>query len=139
MQEIDAQVREFAACYTDAWCSRDPNRVASLFAATGSLTVNDGPPAIGRPAIADVAMSFMTAFPDLRVMMNELRAREDRLEYHWTLIGTNSGPGGTGRRVRISGFELWRLASDGLIACSEGTFDKAEYQRQLSSTLPNPG
>ena len=27
------------------------------------------------------------------------------LEYHWTLTGTNTGPGGAGHAVRISGFE----------------------------------
>jgi len=73
----------------------------------------------------------MTAFPDMRVSMDELRAQGDRAEYHWTLTGTNSGPGGTGHRIRISGFELWQMGGDGLIACSEGHFDNSEYQRQL--------
>jgi hypothetical protein len=49
----------------------------------------------------------------------------------WTLVGTNTGPGGTGKRVHISGFEQWRIGADGLIAESRGHFDSAEYQRQL--------
>jgi hypothetical protein len=73
----------------------------------------------------------MTAFPDLRVIMDDLRLQASEPEYHWTLLGTNSGPGGTGRRVRISGFERWRIGSDGLIASSKGHFDAAEYRRQL--------
>ena len=44
---------------------------------------------------------------------------------------TQSGPGGTGNRVRVSGFEEWILATDGLIAESQGHFDQAEYERQL--------
>ncbi len=40
----------------------------------------------------------MIAFPDMRVVMDEVLARGDRAEYDWTLIGTNSGPGGTGQR-----------------------------------------
>jgi hypothetical protein len=47
------------------------------------------------------------------------------------LIGTNTGPGGTGRPVRVSGEESWRLNDDGLIAESLGHFDAEEYQRQL--------
>jgi len=39
--------------------------------------------------------------------------------------------GRDGRRVRISGFERWRIGSDGLIASSQGHFDAAEYRRQL--------
>jgi hypothetical protein len=63
--------------------------------------------------------------------MDELMVRSDGAEYHWTLTGTNTGPGGTGHRVRVSGFEAWRLGPDGLIASSQGHFDAAEYRRQL--------
>jgi len=46
-------------------------------------------------------------------------------------IGTNPGPGGTGHRVQISGFEEWHLGTGRLIAESQGHFDAADYQRQL--------
>jgi hypothetical protein len=45
-------------------------------------------------------------------------AEEFRASCRWTLVGTNTGPGGTGRRVRISGFEEWTIGDDGLIAAS---------------------
>ena len=86
---------------------------------------------MGRDAIAEVASSFMTAFPDMRVIMDELRVQGVSTEFHWTLIGSNTGPGGIGHRVRISGFERWQIGLDGLIAVSQGHFDSAEYQRQL--------
>ena len=73
----------------------------------------------------------MTAFPDLKVALDKLLVETDRVEYHWTLTGTNTGPGGTGKAVRISGMEIWKRWSDGLIAFSEGQFDAADYQRQL--------
>jgi hypothetical protein len=63
--------------------------------------------------------------------MDKLLRRGERAEYHWTMLGTNTGPGGKGHWVRISGFELWEIGSDGLIASSRGQFDSAEYQRQL--------
>ena len=126
---------DFAAHYTAAWCSQDPALVAAHFAPDGSLTINQGTPAVGRAAITEAARAFMTAFPDMVVSCDRLVSRPDGLfEYHWTLTGTNTGPGGSGHRVRISGFELWRLTgSDGLIAESLGHFDAAEYQRQLAN------
>jgi len=124
-------LRDFAARYTAAWCSQNPASVAAFFSDQGALTVNDSAPAVGRSAIADVARSFMAAFPDLSVVMDELSQRGDEVEYRWTLTGTNTGPGGAGGRVRISGFEKWRMQSDGLIASSQGHFDAAEYHRQL--------
>ena len=131
MQSDPDKLRDFAARYTEAWCSQDPERVAAFFSTDGSLTVNGGAPAVGRSAIAALAQSFMTDFPDLRVTMDDLVMRDGRAVYHWTLSGTNSGPGGTGRRVRISGVAKWRWGSDGLIRESEGSFDAAEYRRQL--------
>ena len=120
-------VRDFARSYTEAWSSGDPARVAEHYASDGSLTINAGSPSAGRDAITEAAQAFMTAFPDMQVLMDGLRDGERGLEYHWTLVGTNAE---TGKRVRISGFEEWTL-EDGLIRESLGHFDEAEYDRQL--------
>jgi nuclear transport factor 2 (NTF2) superfamily protein len=121
-------MRDFALRYTAAWCSQDPARVAAFFSADGSLRVNDGAPAVGRNAIAGVAQSFMSDFPDLVVTMDGVEAQGERVVYRWTLTGTNNG-----RHLRISGFEEWRMAADGLIAESQGHFDSHDYQRQLTA------
>jgi hypothetical protein len=81
----------------------------------------------------------MTAFPDMKVFMDGLTEQGDQFVYRWTLAGTNTGPGGTGKRVRIGGFEEWRIGLDGLIAESQGHFDSAEYQRQLERGVAEPG
>jgi uncharacterized protein (TIGR02246 family) len=125
----------FAERYTAAWCSHDAARVASFFAPDGSLTINDGTPSIGRAAITAAAQQFMTAFPDLRVMMDDISGDEDHATYRWTLDGYNTGSAGTGAHVRISGYEEWQFGGDDLIAKSLGHFDAAEYQRQLTGTL----
>ena len=122
---------DFARRYTAAWCSQDAASVAAFYAPNGSLSVNGDPPAVGRAAIAELAQSFMTAFPDLRVLLDGIQLEEDHAVYSWTLTGTNAGPDGTGQSVRISGFELWQFDADGLIAESRGSFDGASYQRQL--------
>ena len=126
-----AELRLFAERYAAAWCSQDPARVAAHYAPEGSLTINDGTPAVGRDAITAAALSFMTALPDIEVLLDDLVVRDGATEFHWTFTGTNTGPGGTGNAVRVSGFEEWTLSSDGLIADSQGHFDQAEYDRQL--------
>jgi len=70
--------------------------------------------------------------------MDGLQIQGDRALYRWTLTGTNSGPGGTGKRVRFSGHEIWRFAHDGLIADSTGHFDSAVYERQLKYGVDAP-
>jgi predicted ester cyclase len=125
------QLTELAQRYARAWCSHVPEDVARFYADDGSLAVNDDPPAVGRSAITQVAHDFMSAFPDLTVTMDQMVSTPEGVRFHWTLAGTNNGPGGTGNRVRISGYELWQLDCDGLISQSKGHFDSADYERQL--------
>jgi SnoaL-like polyketide cyclase len=123
------QLRDFARRYTEAWCSQQPTRVAAHYAADGRIAVNGAASA----PILEVAGSFMAAFPDMVISMDDVIEREDeRIEYHWTLDGTNTGPGGTGNHVRMGGFEIWTMGDNGLVASSVGTFDQAEYERQLA-------
>ena len=158
-----AELEKFAMSYAKAWCSQHPEKVAAFFAERGSISINNGPPAVGRAAIAREAQAFMTTFPDMVVTMDDVtpespvggRSSCDAV-FDWTLTGTNTGPGGTGKRVRISGCELWKIdngaggsratwtgkpervgeqggesINNGLIAESKGHFDSAEYERQL--------
>jgi len=126
-----AGANAFATRYTAAWCSQDPASVASFFAENGSLTINAAPPSVGRAAITNDARGFMSAFPDLVIHMDSIEPRGAGFLYRWTLSGKNSGPGGTGNRVRISGYEEWTMDADGLIATSLGHYDEADYARQV--------
>jgi hypothetical protein len=131
MQADRAQLRDFAARYTAPWWSQDPMRVAGFYSPGGALTVNNEVPAVGRSAITEVAQSFMTGH-------GRSACAGDRIEYHCTFIGTNTGRGGAGHRVRFSGFEVWQIGADGLIASSQGHFDSSEYHRQLEHGMQEP-
>ena len=135
---MSRKVREFATDYTAAWCSQQPVRVAEHFAENGSLKINDAAPSVGREAIKNSAQGFMTAFPDMVVKMDSLDVQGSHAVYHWTLMGTNNGPNGTGKSVRIHGYEEWTLAPNGLIQTSLGHYDQAEYDRQLQHGAPPP-
>ena len=133
-----SHLHDFASRYAKAWCGQNPESVAAFFAERGSISINNGPPAVGRAAIAREAQAFMTTFPDMIVTMDNVVHDEEGTKFHWTLAGTNTGPGGTGKKVRISGYELWTIDNDGLIAKSKGHFDSAEYERQLKHGV-DPG
>ena len=120
MGELD----DFAFRYAKAWCSRNPEAVVAFYAPNASISVNDGAPT----PIGEVARSFMRDFPDMMVTFDKLEPRGDRTAFHWTLTGTYAG---TGKHVRISGYELWKIDNAGLIAESSGHFNAAEYERQL--------
>lgn len=122
------ELSDFAARYARAWCSQDPEKVAAFYATNASISVNGAPPI----PILEVARGFMRDFPDMVVTFDKLERTPNGTEFHWTFTGTNTGPGGTRNKVRISGYESWKFDKDGLIRESKGTFDATDYERQLT-------
>lgn len=119
----ESKIEDFAERYTAAWCSGDPVLVAEHYAPDGSLVINGGTPSVGTAEITAAAKSFMDSFPDLQVLLDEVRQGPQGPEYHWTLVGTHAQ---TGNHVRVSGYELWQLGED-VIQKSDGHFDQTEY------------
>ena len=60
------QIEQLARSYTEAWCSHDAGRVADHYVPGGMIAINGGEPA----GIAEVAHSFVAAFPDIEVFMD---------------------------------------------------------------------
>jgi hypothetical protein len=118
------QIEELARAYTEAWCSHEVGRIVDHYVPGGTIAFNGGEP-IG---IEEVASYFAAAYPDGELVMDGLVFKDDLVEYHWTVTGTRAE---TGKRVCISGFEEWTIATDGLIAESQRHYDEAEYDRQL--------
>ena len=129
----EARIRDFARSYTDAWCSHDPARVADHFVSGGTIAINGGDPT----EVTEVARSFIDAFPDIQVFMDDVVFNDETVKYHWTFTGTNTGPGGTGQAVRITGFEEWTFGDNVLVAVSRGSYDQDEYARQLEHGAPD--
>lgn len=126
------KLTDFGNKYSSAWSSQKPEKVAEFFASDGMLQVNDGEPAIGTKAITQVAKGFMDAFPDMIVSMDSLTTKSNMTRFYWTLTGTNNARGGTGNKVKISGYEEWTFNENGLVQESKGHFNAEDYNRQLN-------
>jgi len=125
------QAKEMAENYTKAWCSHNPDSVASFYAEDGRIVINEGEPSNGRSEITEMAQAFYNDFPDLVVRMDNIRSSGTHAVFMWTLEGTNST---TGNHVEVSGWEYWQYSEDGLVAESAGHFDADEYQRQVEGS-----
>jgi len=81
------------------------------------LRPGDAPP--GPAGQKAVAQRFRAAFPDVRLEVEALVAEEDLVVARWTMSGTHRGAwgevGATGRSVRFSGVNFFRIA-EGKIA-----------------------
>lgn len=131
-RHLEMDLEAFGCRYAAAWSSGRPEAVAALFTEDGSIAINDDPPAHGRAAVRDVAEGFMTDFPDLEVRCDRTAHEQGEIRWYWTMCGTNSGPGGTGRGILISGYEALALDNEGFIVSAHGHYDQNDWDRQLT-------
>jgi steroid delta-isomerase-like uncharacterized protein len=77
-----------------------------------------------------------TAFPDLRISIDDLLAAGDRVVHRFTMAGTHAGPflglPATGRPVRTTGIEIGRI-SGGKLAERWSVLDTIGLLRQLGA------
>ena len=106
-----------------------PDAVASFYEPEGLITINNGDPIVGRAAIADMALDFYRAFPNLLVHLDDIRTSGRDAIFVWTLEGRHSE---TGNDVRVGGWEEWQLSDNVLVSRSRGHFDVADYDRQIA-------
>jgi steroid delta-isomerase-like uncharacterized protein len=95
-------------------------------------------PDLDGPAYKEWVAMNRTAFPDFRLVVDDLIVAEDRGAMRWTVTGTHTGdlvaPTGTvpptGRPIAYSGVTLFRMAEDGLAELWHYA-DRITYMRQL--------
>ncbi len=125
-------LREFAERYAAAWSSQNAASVAAYYSPRGSRCANGAAPSVGRSAVEVAVQQFMSAFPDLQITAEDVFVVGDGAEFHWTLTGVNSGPGGTGQHVCIKGFEEWRIGADALLEEARAHFNMPDFLRQMA-------
>ena len=129
-----SELKEFAKKYGDAWSSNDPGKVLALHSDSSRLSVNDGEPAIGKPAIQKVVEAFMEGFPDLHIQVNGVELEERGIAFYCNAIATNSGPGGTGNKINIEIHEIWTFDESGKFTEVRAYDDPEEFERQLNQS-----
>ncbi len=130
MPTSSTAIHNLAIAYTEAWCSRSGEAVASFYDENASSIINGAEPTVGRTAIAEEMGQFSIDFPDLVVRMDDLRTGGNQAIYLWTLVGTHRE---TDNFVKVSGWQNWLLSDDLLIIKADGGFDAVDYQRQINS------
>lgn len=124
-----ASLSAIGDAYARAWSSKSPAAVAEFYAEDGQIVVNHGSPSVGRKAIGEMANGFYTAFPDLVVHCDLMRAAGQHALFAWTLEGRHAE---TKNFVQVAGWEEWELDANLKIKSSMGWFDAADYEAQIA-------
>ena len=83
---------------------------------------------------------YRTAFPDVRMAIEDMTAEGDRVAVRWTARGTNTGEmmgmPATGKPVRVTGIIINRIAAGKMVE-GWGNFDALGMLQQLG-VIPTP-
>jgi steroid delta-isomerase-like uncharacterized protein len=98
-------------------------------------------PIRGLDALKNHFQFYRSAFPDIDMIIQETIMEGDKIVWHWTLTGTNTGPMGeapaTGKEVQLSGISVGRIV-DGKIAELGDFSNQASLLLQLGFTFTPP-
>ena len=98
-------------------------------------------PIRGLDALKNHFQFYRSAFPDIDMIIQETIMQGDKIVWHWTLTGTNTGPMGeapaTGKEVQLSGITIGRIV-DGKIAEVGDFYNQASLLLQLGFTFTPP-
>ncbi len=86
------------------WNNKNAELVSELFASNVSLDTPDGV-LTGLEGASSLLQAYATAFPDFRLVTDDLFADGNEVVFRWTFTGTHSGPlagtAASGRQVRV--------------------------------------
>lgn len=131
----DVQIATYEQTWVDGLNRGDVSAADEAFAADCVIHINGSPePNIGLTEFKQMAQGLLAAFPDLRFTIEDQMMAGDKVTTRWTAEGTNTGPVGdispTGRRVRINGLILDRVAGDKVVERWE-LWDQMGMMQQL--------
>jgi steroid delta-isomerase-like uncharacterized protein len=93
-----------------------------------------------RDGLTAVVRAFRAGCPDLHITTDDLVAEGDQVTKRWTIHATHtgdlSGLPPTGKRIALSGLELFRLADGKIVECWTA-YDNLSLLQQLGA-IPTP-
>ena len=83
---------------------------------------------------------FRTAFPDLKIAVEQMVADEDNVAVAYTITGTQDGAfqgiPATGKKIKARGVQIAKFNSDGKVVERWGSSDEAGIMQQIGATKP---
>jgi steroid delta-isomerase-like uncharacterized protein len=140
MSVAPAHKEVFGRLYNSIWNERRLEFIEKIFAKTHALvepTVTGG--GVGPAAYRRHVERFLTAFPDLKFVVDDTVSEKDKLVVAWTLTGTHRetflGIAATNKKVSVSGITINQIA-DGKILESTVVWDAVGLLQQIGVALP---
>ena len=129
------QITDYERVWIEGLNRGDASVADDVFASDGVIHINGSPdPNLSVEGFKQMISGLLSAFPDLRITIEDQFVAGDKVATRWSAEGTNKGPFGpvpaTGRRVRINGMLLDRVAGGKVVERWE-QWDQMSLMQQL--------
>jgi predicted ester cyclase len=141
-QKPDAsqQLKPIIDKYVEVWNTGNVKDLDAILDPHFVRHANSGPAIEGVDGLKKVISGFRTAYPDLKIVVNEDIYAENKSVGRWALTGTNTGAGDmppTGKAVTQWGISILHFAN-GKITEEYVGFDNLALMQTLGYTLAPP-
>lgn len=129
------QITDYERVWIEGLNRGDASVADDVFASEGVIHINGSPePNLSVEGFKQMISGLLSAFPDLRITIEDQIVGGDKVATRWSAEGTNNGAFGpvpaTGRRVRINGLVLDRVAAGKVVERWE-QWDQMSMMQQL--------
>ncbi len=123
-----------------AWNGKNIESLDDIFSTDFERIVNNQPVAKGVEGYKKAISDFRTAYPDLKLTLDNTIYGENGGATRWVLTGTNTGPGQmppTGKPVNVWGESIIHVAN-GKVTKEIVAYDNQALMEQLGFTMTSP-
>jgi len=124
----------------DAWNGRNIDSLDAIFAPDFVRIVNNRAGVKGVEGLKKAIEDLRTAYPDLKLTLDNVVYGENSMANRWVLTGTNTGPGQmppTGKSVNVWGESIIHVVN-GKVTKEIVAYDNQELMEQLGYTMMPP-
>ncbi len=124
----------------DAWNGGSLDSLDAIFAPDFVRIVNNQPEVKGVEGFKKAIEDLRTAYPDLKLTLDNVVYGENSMANRWVLTGTNTGPGQmppTGKSVNVWGESIIHVVN-GKVTKEIVAYDNQELMEQLGYTMMPP-
>jgi len=123
--------------YVEVWNNGNYDELNAIVDSTFLRTVNTQPDVKGLEGIKKAMSALRTAYPDVKIAVDNVLYSENGLAGRWILTGTNTGPGEmppTGKPVSFWGESIFHI-SNGKMTREIVAYDNQSLMEQLGFTM----
>ena len=134
------QLKPIVDKYVEVWNSGNLQELDAIIDPNFVRRVNQIPDVHGIDGLKKVISGFRTAYPDLKLVIEDWIYSENKSSGRWIFTGTNTGPGEmspTGKPVKVWGISTVHV-TNGKITEEWVAYDNQSLMEQLGGTMTPP-